>query len=122
MSTYQPGEAGAALGGIPTWQQVLADATTTAQVVALANEYISRLHPTDVEALPRDCKPRLLSTSVDVNAYAIDLMRARYGDARAGEVVHRVSVFFQEAAQRLAHLSGPAKDLPQSLWTTHRGK
>ena len=121
MSTHQPGEAGAALGGIPTWKQVLAEATTVTEVVALANEFISRADEADLDALPPDCRPRVFANSVDVNSYAVELMRARYHDAKSAAAIHRISFFFQEAAQRLAHLAGPAKDLPQALWTTHRG-
>src|SRR6476469_5088119 len=58
--------------GLPSWQDLLGSASTPGQIVALANEYLGRLEPSDMVMLPEGCKIRFLHTADDVNGYAFD--------------------------------------------------
>ena len=102
--------------GIPSWRDLLLSATTSQQVIALANEYLARLDPSDAFYLPQRCKPREIATASDLNAYAIDLKTWHCSDHREAELMDRISGFFQEAATRLAQLTGPHRPLTQPLW------
>ena len=104
------------MSGLPSWQDLLGSASTTGQIVALANEYLGRLEPSDLLLLPDTCKIRFLHTPDDVNAYAFDLKTCHCNDAEEAEVVDRLSSFFQEICQRLAVVTGPQKPMPVDPW------
>ena len=103
-------------GGIPSWNDMLASAKATHQVVALANEFLARLEPSDVFLLPDTCKPRQLSSAMEVNGYAVDLKMCKCRDVRERQLVEQLSTFIQEACQKLANLTGPQRALPEALW------
>ena len=107
------------MSSMPSWQDLLLSANSTAQIVALANEFLGRLEPMDIVSLPNACKIRMLHTPADVNAYAVDLKSVRCDDAREAQVVQQLSAFFQEVCQRLAVITGPQHPLPgkADLWT-----
>lgn len=102
--------------GLPSWHELLVSASTTGQIVALANEYLGRLEPSDLLLLPDTCKIRFLHGADDVNAYAFDLKTCRCKDAEEAEVVDRLSSFFQEICQRLANVTGPQKVMHADPW------
>lgn len=102
--------------GSPSWQDLLSSASVTGQIVALANEYLGRLEPTDMLLLPDTCKIRFMHTADDVNAYAFDLKTAHCRDAQETQVVERLSGFFGEVCQRLAVVTGPQKAMSADLW------
>ena len=102
--------------GLPSWQDLLASATTPGQIVALANEYLGRLEPSELLLLPDTCKIRFLHTADDVNGYAFDLKTCRCNDEQEVRVVARLSGFFQEICQRLAVVTGPQKPRPADPW------
>jgi hypothetical protein len=102
--------------GIPSWNDMLASAKATHQVVALVNEFLARLEPSDVFLLPSTCKPRQLSTAIEVNGYAVDLKMCKCRDVRERQLVEQLSTFVQEACQKLAVLTGPQRAMPESLW------
>ena len=102
--------------GSPSWQDMLDSATSPGQIVALANEYLGRLEPSDMVLLPATCKLRFLHTADDVNAYAFDLKTCHCNGRDEELVVERLSGFFQEICQRLAVVTGPQKALPADPW------
>ncbi len=104
------------MSGSPSWQDLLSSASATGQIVALANEYLGRLEPTDMLLLPGTCKIRFLHTADDVNAYAFDLKTAHCRDAQETQVVEKLSGFFGEVCQRLAVVTGPQKAMPSDPW------
>lgn len=110
--------------GIPSWYDMLASARAAHQVVALANEFLARLEPSDVILLPTHCKPRQLGSAADVNAYAMDLKTCRYESPSQAHLVAELSRFIQEACQKLATLTGPQKAFPEIAswdhWDTSR--
>jgi hypothetical protein len=102
--------------GIPSWYDLLASAKAAHQVVALVNEYLARLEPSDVYLLPNECKPRQLSTASEVNGYAVDLKMCNCTGVREAELVESLSGFVQEACYKLANLTGPQRAVPESMW------
>ena len=116
MTSFGGRESPADATAFPFWQQVIADSGSVQEVVAVANEYLSRLAPRDVEMLPTPCRPRALASAADLNSYGVDLMRCATSDATANALMQHVSAFFFEAAMRVAHLSGPARDVSQAAW------
>ena len=104
------------MSGLPSWQDLLVSASTTGQIVAIANEYLGRLEPSDLLLLPDTCKIRFLHTADEINAYTFDLKTCRCNDTEETEVVERISSFFQEVCQRLASVTGPQKALAMDPW------
>src|SRR4051812_4253639 len=102
--------------GIPSWYDLLASAKATHQVVALVNEFLARLEPSDVFLLSNACKPRPLSTAAEVNGYAVDLKMCKCTDIRETQLVEQLSGFIQEACQKLAVLTGPQRAFSETLW------
>ena len=106
------------MSALPSWEDLLASSNATSQIVALANEYLGRLEPSDIVLLPDTCKIRFLHNAADVNAYAFDLKTTRCVDIREAELVNQLSAFFQEVCQRLAVVTGPQKALAADPWLT----
>jgi hypothetical protein len=113
-----PNNAHRSTAGFEMWASLLAEADSVQIVVTLANEYLSRLEPSLVHALPHSCKPRALSGAIDINAYAIDLKLCRCDDLRDAQAVQHVSAFFQAAAARISQILGPFRGAvpPKTSW------
>ena len=103
----------------PSWQEMLQSATAPSQIVALANEFLGRVEPVTIVALPNTCKIRMMQSAADVNAYAVDLKTCRCADLREAQAVERVMTFFQEACQRLAVVTGPQPRPNDDLWASY---
>jgi hypothetical protein len=66
--------------------------------------------------LPPHCQPYELHTPVDVNVYAMTLLRCHSTDPRVVSLIQRTMAFLFECAARLAHLTGPARNVDQRDW------
>jgi hypothetical protein len=102
----------------PTWRDLLAEATTVSEVVAVAQDFLDRLEPFELALLPARCKPRPLHSLRDLNEYAVDL-KAHYGEGEEQQVVDRIAEVIVEASQRLSIVfgSGPRPRYELVDWT-----
>ena len=97
----------ASIDGLPTWPQLLAAAAKPAEVVAIANEYLARVDPRDLAALPAECRRASLASGPDIGAYAFALKAFRYGDLHAEAIAHRIAAFLTDASLRLSAIETP---------------
>jgi len=91
-----------------TWQALIAGASTVGEVVAVAQEFVATFGSNDLANLPPDVHPGRLHDADDITAYAYELMRCHRPSDAAGDALDRLSVFFSQAATRIAELSAPS--------------
>jgi len=90
------------------WAARLNMATSSQEVVSVANEYIASLSDPQHSTLPDACLPRPLRTAEDLNDYAYTLTQEQLhfvGSLAVSSLLDRLAVFFSLAATRVAHLS-----------------
>src|SRR5947209_13702999 len=58
-----------------TWQQLIAGANTSDEVLAVCRDYVASMEHDEVARLPDACKPGKFVDTHDVASYAYDLMR-----------------------------------------------
>ncbi len=90
---------------LPIWQRRLDAASSEADVVAIARDFVALLSPSDLERLPEICRPTPLARGSDVTEYASILVRHHCGgDGAASRLVDWLIRFFSAAARRLSEL------------------
>jgi hypothetical protein len=92
------------------WNELLRAAVSVSEVVALANEYFARLPVAERSALPR--MPAQFDGAVDLNVYAMELLRFRSADPRAVHTVQMACAFLADAAQRVAAIT-TRREIPE---------
>ncbi len=93
-----------------SWPGRLDLATSEAEVVEAARDYLASLDPFEVDRLPDHCKPRKLFDADDIGSYAFDLVSCDCVAADSTAVVHRVAAFFMDANDRLSHILAKTND------------
>jgi hypothetical protein len=105
------------------WLSRLELATTTAEAVRIAADYVRAWTPVDLLTLPAECRPGEIADPDDVVGYAYRLVSAHCA-ARSppsdDDPLPRMAAFFARAAQRLVMLSSmvpqrPARHLFQGV-------
>jgi hypothetical protein len=88
-----------------SWQERLAAATTEAEVMHIARNFLAQFSPFEIAQLPEPCRPRKLVDGNDLTEYAFDLVRHRCDDGVGAEyAAHRLSSFFSGATARLSQI------------------
>lgn len=91
------------------WLGRLNTATSTAEVVVLAREFLATWSADDLAKLPDSCEPGEISSSDDIAFYAFQLVREQCsGDSQCVEL-HRMATFFSSASQRVSQILAIAK-------------
>ncbi len=95
----------------PVWQHRLDAASTEADVVELANEFLATLTPGDIARLPEEARPRPIATADDVTRYAFLLFRHHDADDDgAARLIYRIARFFSGAAIRVSQVMARSSD------------
>lgn len=88
-----------------SWQGRLDQATSEAEVVMVAKDFLARFTPEEIERLPAACRPGKFFDANDVTEYAFTLVRHDCGEDReAARLVHDFAAFFSNASTRLSQL------------------
>jgi hypothetical protein len=88
-----------------SWQGQLEEASSEAEVVMTAKDFIARLTPAEIDRLPRECRPGKFFEANDVTSYAFSLMRHTSADVDEGaELLHTLAAFFSNASTRLSQI------------------
>ena len=91
------------------WQGRLNMASSTAEIVVLAREFLATWSADDLAKLPDTCEAGEMSSSDDIAYYAFRLVREQCsGDAQCVEL-HRMATFFACASQRVSQILAIAK-------------
>jgi hypothetical protein len=95
-----------------TWPELLALASTPAEVVQVSLDFFASLTPQEVNSLPADCiPPHRFSEPEEVVDYAFMLVRQRCRAGDDNSVLFRAANFFSHAARRVAQLMSAAEPL-----------
>lgn len=85
------------------WFDLLAAATTPAEVVRVARDYLATWTPQEIAALPRPCRPPgQLKFPEEIVDYAFSLVKAHREGDDDHQGVLRMATFFAEASWRVA--------------------
>lgn len=88
-----------------SWQDRLDSASTEAEVIAVAREFVAQFSPSEIARLPNACRPGRFVDSDDITGYALDLVRYRCEGGGDGEyTIQRLTAFFSSATARLSQL------------------
>jgi hypothetical protein len=89
------------------WLSRIATASTTDQIVVLANDYAASLPEGERMRLPSSCLPPPFKSAQDVNGYALTLTRAHlaFRGALSNEILlERLMAFFSTLSGRIAQI------------------
>jgi len=85
-----------------TWERRVDGARSVDEVIAIAREFLARLDPDEINALPRKCRPPAkIVDGDDIGMYAYDLVRYECEDGDSAELVHRLARFFSQASMQV---------------------
>ena len=89
-----------------TWQDQLSSASTEAEVVDVARDFIARFTPQEIASLPDPCKPGKIVDGQDVCDYAFALVRHHCDDGQGSTTpMHRLAAFFSNASARVSQIT-----------------
>lgn len=95
------------------WRNVLAEAASQDEVLAVVRDYLALWSPEEIARLPAECRPGRMKDDVDVSRWAYCLA-AQHCSAQLGDdddhLVTRMLVFTTQAAMRLAEVVHPDAD------------
>jgi hypothetical protein len=92
------------------WFDLLASASTPAEVVNVARDYLATWTPEEIARLPRACRPpRSLKFPEEIVDYAFALVKAHLDADSDSNGVTRMATFFAEASWRVAAAMGNAE-------------
>src|SRR4051812_19190081 len=75
-----------------TWQDELHAASTEAEVLHVARNFMAQFSPSEIAQLPEPCRPRRLVDGNDLTTYAFDLVRHRCDDGVGAEhLAHKLA-------------------------------
>ena len=108
MLLDQVGGTGEAMSAV-TWPQLLMQASSPRDVLAVAREFTASIDARALARLPAKCQPAKLVDPDDVMEYAYELVRHHLvdRDPRVAETLDRLVVFFSQATARLSQLNAP---------------
>jgi hypothetical protein len=89
------------------WRTAITAATSEAELIHLARNFISNSPPLDLEALPTTCRPRRIVSAGDLSLIAFRLRRAFCSpalDSVTASRVERALAFFEALCDRLFDL------------------
>jgi hypothetical protein len=94
-----------------TWQERIQLATSEAEVIRIARDFLATLDRFEIALLPDRCAPRKLFVAEDVSSYAFDLV-GYYVDQPepAAKIIRKLALFFTHAAIRLSELTMRTND------------
>jgi hypothetical protein len=88
-----------------SWQDRLEEASSEAEVVAVARDFIATFTPAEMALLPPECRPGKFFEANDLTSYAFALLRHDCSDEReVAELVHKLAHFFSNASTRLSQI------------------
>lgn len=88
-----------------SWQERVHAATTEAEVLHVARNFLAQFAPIEIAQLPEACRPRKLADGSDLTEYAFDLVRHRCDDGLGADyALHRLAAFFSGATARLSQI------------------
>ena len=87
-----------------TWQERLDAATTEAEVVDVARDYLATLGPAEFASLPEQLRPHKIVDANDITTYAFDLVRQECHDEGAQHLVQRLAHIMSRASIRLSEI------------------
>jgi hypothetical protein len=88
-----------------SWQERLEEASSEAEVVEVARDFLAAFTPAEMALLPPECRPGKFFEANDVTSYAFALVRHHCGDdAETAELVHKLARFFSNASTRLSQI------------------
>ena len=98
--------------GAASWEELLATASTPAQVIVLARDFLATLDQKEFARLPERIRPGKLVDTNDVMAYAYELVRQQhdqhpYSDRAVLNLTNKLASFFSKAAVRVSQLEAP---------------
>ena len=92
-----------------SWFHQLDRASSVADVLRVAREYLATWDPEELGHLPRDCRPGRLKTSEDLEALhacLVDEYRRTRLEGEALSALQRMTSFVVRASVRLVHFAG----------------
>jgi len=94
------------------WKALLDDAETERDVVALARDYFAMWTPSEIAALPADCRPGPIRDGEDITYWAFEYARrhiaASQDDPGLAAQLLKLRTFFSHAAARLSFVTAAA--------------
>jgi hypothetical protein len=90
-----------------SWQDRLDFASTGADVVVIAQDFVAQFSEEEIAELPVVCRPGNFLVANDVTAYSFQVVRHhRAGNAETAARVHSLASFSFDASIRLSQLTG----------------
>jgi hypothetical protein len=90
-----------------SWQDRLDFASTGADVVVIARDFVAQFSEEEIEELPEVCRPGKFFDAGDVTAYSFLVVRHhRAGSAETAALIHKLASFSSNASIRLSQLAG----------------
>lgn len=88
-----------------SWQDRLDEASTEADVVMVAKDFIAAFTPAEIARLPQECRPGKFFEANDVTSYAFALVRYTCDEEpETAALVHKLAHFFSNASTRLSQI------------------
>jgi hypothetical protein len=99
-----------------SWQDRLDIASTGADVVVIAQDFVAQFSEEEIEELPEVCRPGMFLVANDVTAYSFLVVRNHLaGNTETAARVHSLASFSFNASIRLSQLTGhPRVAVPAS--------
>lgn len=94
-----------------TWQERLDAASSGAEVVDIARDFIATVTPEETAQLPLECRPGKLVDAQDISDFAFTLVRRSCADDFLGDInLLRMATFFTRASLRLSQITAQQAD------------
>src|SRR5213083_2923318 len=91
-----------------TWPELVATAETPEEVMEMARDYLARIEPAEIAALPPSCRPPARFQQPDeIVDFAFALVQA-HAASSADDTLARMANFFSHATRRIAGLMSNA--------------
>jgi hypothetical protein len=88
-----------------TWQDQLDEATSEAEVVMVARDFMANVEHWELAMVPAACQPGKFFDANDITGYAFTLISNEADvDSESARLVKKLSAFFSAASIRLAQL------------------
>ena len=87
-----------------TWQERLDTATSEAEVIDVARDYLATVSPREIGSLPEALRPGKIVDANDITTYAFDLVRQECHDEGTQHLVQRLAHIMSRASIRLSEI------------------
>jgi hypothetical protein len=92
----------------PSWQGRLVAASSVAEVIEVARDFVATFTPAEIGRLPEACRPPELVDANDISEYAFALVRHHCDDNEgSARLAFRLASFFSSASIRLSRMICP---------------